>query len=82
MLYAICVFAVNAEFTRDNVAWIIGLPMRVAELIFGDAQQLDKGTVSGALRYTGYHTLNLAWLYLIAALIRRTPPSLATRSAG
>jgi predicted ATP-grasp superfamily ATP-dependent carboligase len=70
LLYAICVFAVNAEITQNNVGWIIGLPMRLAEIVFGRADQLDKGSITGALRYTGYHLLNLAWLYVIAALIR------------
>jgi len=82
LLYAVCVFAVNAEVTRNNIGWIVGLPMRLAEVIFGNASQLDKGTLLGALQYTGYHLLNLAWLYLIAALIRREKPSDATSDAG
>ena len=74
LLYALCVFAVNADLTRSNIGWLLGLPMRLAEMIFGNASQLDKGTLGGALRYTAYHTMNLAWLYVIAALLRRERP--------
>ncbi len=74
LLYAVCVFATNADLTRDNVGWIIGLPMRLAELMFGNAVDLDKGTISGALRYTGYHILNLSWLYVLAATLLRGRP--------
>ena len=73
-LYAVCVFSVHATATRDNVGWIIGLPMKLAEQIFGKVAEIDPGTIGGAARYTGYHMLNLAWLYLIAALIRRERP--------
>jgi hypothetical protein len=73
LLYAVCVFTVNAELTRDNLGWIIGLPMKLAEHAFGDAASFNKGTIGGALRYTGYNLLNLAWLYLVAAVIRREP---------
>jgi predicted ATP-grasp superfamily ATP-dependent carboligase len=75
LLYAVCVFAVNADATRNNLGWIIGFPMRLSEFLFGNASQLDKGTIRGALQYTGYHLLNLAWLYVFAALIRREKPS-------
>jgi predicted ATP-grasp superfamily ATP-dependent carboligase len=77
LLYAVCVFTVNAKLTQNNLGWIIGLPMKLAEHVFGDAANLDKGTVGGALRYTSYNLLNLAWLYLVAAVIRREPPERA-----
>ena len=77
-LYALCVFVVNADVTRNNIGWIIGLPMKLAEQIFGEAGALDKGSIGGALRYTGYHLLNLTWLYVIAALIRRERPAKVT----
>ncbi len=80
-LYAVCVFAVNADVTRNNIGWIIGLPMKLAELIFGSVQPAEKGSISGALRYTGYHLLNLAWLYVIAAMIRREAPRKAASTS-
>jgi hypothetical protein len=73
-LYAVCVFSVHADLTRDNIGWIIGLPMRLAEQIFGQVTKIDQGTIGGAVRYTGYHILNLVWVYLIAVLIRRETP--------
>lgn len=81
LLYAVCVFSVTAESTRDNLGWIIGLPMRLAEQVFGQSTEIEKGTVGGAIRYTGYHMLNLAWLYLIAALVRRERLSLETEDS-
>lgn len=74
LLYAVCVFVINAELTRDNVGWIVGLPMKLAERLFGRVDQLDKSSISGALRYTGYNWLNLAFLYTLAALLQRDRP--------
>jgi hypothetical protein len=76
LLYALCVFAVHADLTRNNLGWVLGFPMRLAEQAFGTVAEINQAAPLGALKYTLYHMLNLAWLYLIAALAlwqRRKP---------
>jgi hypothetical protein len=36
---------------------------------------LDLGTISGALRYAGYHAFNLLMLYVLSAIILRQRPA-------
>ncbi|MBN2475786.1 MAG: ATP-grasp domain-containing protein [Pirellulales bacterium] len=73
-LFAISLFAVSADATRNNLGWVLGWPLRVAERIFGSLDQIDPATITGALRYTGYHALNLLFLYIVAALLLRQRP--------
>ena len=69
VLFAASILAVNADATRNNLGWILGWPMRLAERVFGSLDQIDPGTLLGALRLTGYHGLNLLFLYVLAALL-------------
>ena len=70
-LYALSVFTVNAEITRDNVGWLLGFPLRMSEFIFGRVEDEQLGTVLGALRHTCYHAVNLVFWYVLAAVLRR-----------
>jgi len=71
MLFALSILLVNADLTRDNLGWILGWPLRLAEMSFGSLKEIDAGTVGGALRYTVYHMLNLLYLYGVAAWMLR-----------
>lgn len=71
LLFAVSVFAVNAPATRDNIGWIVGWPLRLAEMIFGPLGEIDPGTILGAFKLTGYHALNLLFLYVVSALALR-----------
>jgi len=73
VLFAVSIFTVSADATRNNIGWVFGLPMRLAEQVFGSVEQIDPGTIGGAIRFTGYHGLNLLFLYFVAALILRQP---------
>ncbi len=74
MLFAVSLFALSAEATRNNLGWVLGWPMRLAEGWFGSLRETDKATIGGAIRYTVYHVLNLLYLYLLAAIIFRQRP--------
>ncbi len=67
VLFTVSLFAVNFPATQNNLGWVLGWGMRLAE-------GLDLGTVSGAVLYTGYHALNLLYLYIVAAILLRQPP--------
>ena len=71
VLFAVSVFTVSAEATRNNLGLIFGWPLRVAEALFGPLAQIDTGTIGGALQLTAYHALNFVFLYVVAALILR-----------
>ncbi len=73
-LFALSIFAVSAEITQNNLGWVLGWPMKLAERLFGRVAELDLGTISGAIRYTLYHALDLLYLYVIAALLFRQRP--------
>lgn len=74
VLFAISIFAVNAPATRNNLGWVLGWPLRLAEQLFGSLDTLGTGTIGGAIAYTVYHALNLLYLYLLAALLLRQRP--------
>ena len=74
LLFAVSIFAVSADLTRNNLGWALGWPLRVAEQLFGGLGDLDTGTIGGAIRYTVYHGLNLLYLYVVAALLLRERP--------
>ena len=80
LLFAASIFATNADATRNNVGWVLGWPVRLAERVFGSLDQIDPGTIMGALRYTGYHALNLLFLYVVAALVLRQRPKKGGKS--
>ena len=69
VLYACSIFAMNWVVTRANVGWVIALPGRLAQAIFGVVQ--DPSTFVGALKQTGFHVFNLLFLYFVSALILR-----------
>jgi predicted ATP-grasp superfamily ATP-dependent carboligase len=73
-LFAVGILTAGIDATRDNVAWAFVWPMRLAEAIFGSLENVDRGTIGGALRYTFYHALNVLYLYLVAALLFRQRP--------
>jgi len=79
LLFAVSIFAVSADLTRNNLGWALGWPLRVAEQLFGGLGDLDTGTIGGAIRYTVYHGLNLLYLYVVAALLLRERPPKETR---
>jgi predicted ATP-grasp superfamily ATP-dependent carboligase len=67
VLFAVALFAVNVPATQNNLGWVLGWAVRLAE-------GLDVGTIRGAMLYTGYHALNLLYLYIVAAIILRQRP--------
>jgi len=75
VLFAVSIFAVSADATQNNLGWVLGWPMRSAELLFGGLGEVDTGTIGGAIRYTVYHGLNLLYLYVVAACLLRQRPS-------
>ncbi len=74
VLFVVSVFAVEAPATRENVGWLLGWPLRLAEKVFGSLDQIDRGTITGAISYTGYHLLDLLYLYVVAAILLRQRP--------
>lgn len=78
LLFAVSIFAVSADATQNNLGWVLGWPMRSAELLFGSLGEFDTGTIGGAIRYTVYHGLNLLYLYVVAAFLLRQRPSRET----
>ena len=72
LLFALSVFAINWDATRDNLGLVLGWPSRVAGWLFGEVH--DLATLGGSLRYTAYNALNLLFLYVVAALILRQRP--------
>jgi predicted ATP-grasp superfamily ATP-dependent carboligase len=74
VLFALSILLLNADVTRNNLGWILGWPLRLAETCFGNLKDIDAGTISGALRYTVYHLLDLLYLYIVAAWLLRGRP--------
>jgi hypothetical protein len=72
LLYAVSLFLVSWEPTRDNIGLVAAWPMRFAEALFGSGH--DTGTLAGASLETAAHVLNLLVLYVIAALLLREGP--------
>ena len=68
-LYALGIFLVNWDLTRENVGWVLAWPARVGEKMFGEVDLEHARTLKGALKRTGYHLVNLTFLYLMAALL-------------
>ncbi|MFH1924721.1 MAG: ATP-grasp domain-containing protein, partial [Planctomycetota bacterium] len=77
-LFAVSIFALSADVTRNNLGWVLGWPMRLAEWLFGPVGDLDRGTVGGAIGFTVYHGLNLLYLYVVSAILLRQRPSKQT----
>lgn len=68
-LFALSIVAVNWDATAGNLGLILGWPLQLGEKIFGESSGID--SLGGALQYHGARTVQLAVLYLFAALIRR-----------
>jgi hypothetical protein len=66
-LFAVGLFAANFDATRNNLGWVLGWGVRLAE-------DLDLTKISGAILYAGYHALNLLYLYVVAAILLRQRP--------
>lgn len=73
VLFAAGLFAVNFDATRNNLGWVLGWAVRLAE-------DFDRGTIGGAISYTAYQALNLLYLYLVAAIVLRQRPKRNERS--
>jgi hypothetical protein len=69
VLFGCCVFLQSFPLTATNVGYWAALPQRIAEAVFGDVR--DASTPGGAIATTGYHALNFAFYYLVAALLLR-----------
>jgi len=74
-LFTLSVLAKSAPFTRDNIGWVLALPLEAAQAVFGRLSELRTDTLGGALRYTACNALHLFFWYLLAALLlrRRSP---------
>ncbi len=71
LLFAAGALLINAGATSGNIGSALVWP---AESIFGPMSEMDRGTITGALRYTGYHAFNLLMLYVLSAIILRERP--------
>jgi predicted ATP-grasp superfamily ATP-dependent carboligase len=70
LLFAFATFFMSWEYTQDNVGWVVALPGRTIGALMGE---IDPATPVGALKQTLVSCLNLAFLYVIAALLLRQP---------
>ena len=69
LLFTLSTFLAHWEFTRDNIGWLFGWPLRLAAKIFGEGR--DLGNPIGALVHTASNLVNLLFLFVASALILR-----------
>ncbi len=68
-LFAASIFLAHWAPTSNNIGFALGFPGRIAQTVLGPASDLT--TLGGAIKHTIFQTLNLLFLYLVAAIVLR-----------
>ncbi|MCP4678470.1 MAG: ATP-grasp domain-containing protein, partial [Deltaproteobacteria bacterium] len=69
LLYTLSIFLQNWAPTRDNLGWVLALPTKLGETLFGDV--INPSTLFGAVKQTAYNILDLIFLFIAATLLVR-----------